>query len=375
MTRYQIGQYFHHWLQYVNTKKPPGVAKYTFDTAHITNNAIGEIERRLFPGFATMVLATRMRDGQETAGHYFVLAKDDTNRTYILDPQVRYVVQSHQIAEYITQAQLTDGYVYAFQVTPERTPNELRNDFRSGFSVFDNIERGILKVGDMTFRIFSLADMPDDAIGEVDKVLATCFENAGGDYSLSAVARQSRQRYGIVLGSSSPADTEALSLQNISNNVHFACLLTNVTTTHLYISHVCIHRRYRGRRHMRDFIRMLVEAYPSNTFSLIAAKGAYEGLTLSDRISLYSRFGFYVTPGTWVRFRDVFGNISPKWYAVRNGYVQRHGATYVVVSQEGFQQTILESQIVDCGPSDGAPMQTSSGEIRGMLPSEVCVRN
>jgi hypothetical protein len=190
---------------------------------------------------------------------------------------------------------------------------------------------------------------------------------------LTTIPQGDRSTRFVVLGSLS---VEELSLQNIAKNVKFACMLTSASMTHLYISHLCIPREYRGRRIMRGFTRMLVDRYRNNTFSLIADKKVYEGLALSDRISVYSRFGFYITPGTWIRF-----NARPQeWCKVHGGYVHTNGlpgrtVEYTVVSTSGVTYKVYEYQVIDCGEAYGAPMQTSSTELRVILPPEQCAGN
>lgn len=373
MTQRRIGTTWGEWINYINTKKPAGVIEYrtaiVFNEFETSRDSIRTIEPLLFPGFATLVSVHRTT---RPAGHYFVLAKDAEGRTYILDPQIRHVVQSHQLQAYLELGKL-DAHLITIKVNPPRTAHEFRTDFRSGFSVFDNIERKLETRGNMTFRLVRLADVSNDVLREIDKVLATCFESAGGAYSLTTVSQSDRSTRIVVLGSLS---MEELSLQNIATNVHFACMITGVTPTHLYISHLCIRREYRGRRIMRDFTRMLVERYRNNTFSLIADKKVYEGLALSDRISVYSRFGFYITPGTWIRI----DTLPQEWCKVHSGYVHTNGlpgrtVEYVVVSTSGVAYKVYEHQIIDCDQEYGAPMQTSSAELRVILPPEQCGGN
>jgi hypothetical protein len=92
------------------------------------SQGIQTVERNLFRGFATPVLALR-RTG---VGHYFVVAKSKEDELYILDAQQRFVARGREvIGRYIHTNQL-DGDFLVFQTDRELTPSDYISAYVSG---------------------------------------------------------------------------------------------------------------------------------------------------------------------------------------------------------------------------------------------------
>lgn len=111
MTAEKIGMGIQEWVDEFNKISDSPVYSHNLVT-------LRDIETSLFPGFATLVLFTRLDD----LGHYCVVAKDSKNEIYILDPQSRIVVPSEKISEYFKEQSFTD-LVYVIR-TPPRTKEE-----------------------------------------------------------------------------------------------------------------------------------------------------------------------------------------------------------------------------------------------------------
>jgi hypothetical protein len=78
-----------------------------------------DIRDMLLPGFATIVLGYR----ESSIGHYFVLFKDTTAVSYILDAQTRTVYTGAEIDRYL----MTQGFAgFIFIYGPSATEDELR---------------------------------------------------------------------------------------------------------------------------------------------------------------------------------------------------------------------------------------------------------
>ena len=139
MTARREGVFLANWVNTLN-----GIIGHKELTAvreAITLNALTNIRNKLFPGFATFVLATRVDPitNIETTGHYFVMARAD-GILYLVDPQIRRTFAGpDEIAQYLIAEGLT-GTLYSLELKTPLTKTEQRSFYIEHF-LADNLSR------------------------------------------------------------------------------------------------------------------------------------------------------------------------------------------------------------------------------------------
>lgn len=139
MTARREGVMINGWVKTLNAMINP--QKLTAVIEGMTIDTLTNLQNRLFPGFATFVLATRLdpATNMETIGHYFVIARTETN-IYLIDPQIRRTFTGpDQIVQYLLEEGLT-GNLYSLHLQPPLTKSEHSSLYIEHF-LADNLSR------------------------------------------------------------------------------------------------------------------------------------------------------------------------------------------------------------------------------------------